>query len=91
MLSFLEIDWFLKPYLLEAADKIIEIFGSDIGLELRLETDPELPDYRRLFGYVWTTGEVDETLDRLDRFDEAYYLLLPQRVLEKLNFSVRYR
>jgi hypothetical protein len=79
----------LYPYIVESIEKIKAIFGSYIELELRLRIDPEIANAQTLYCYIWVTMTVDEALDKLDKFDDEYYLKLPEKIKDYLNYNVR--
>ena len=79
----------LYPYLVESVGKIKSIFGSNVELELRLMKDPEIANYQTLYCYIWVLMSVDEAMDKLDNFDDEYYLKLPNQIRDYLNYNVR--
>jgi hypothetical protein len=72
--GFLAAPPFLVPLLGEAHDKIGEYFGPHPKVVLEVVTDPEADDDRRLFVFNQTSPPPDETLDRLDRLDDDWWL-----------------
>ena len=81
----------LYPVLLESVEQIHSIFGQDVELQLRLVKDPEIPNYQILFCYIWVSMSVGEALEKLDAFEDAFYLALPNDVIDDLIYDVRCR
>jgi hypothetical protein len=79
----------LYPYIVESIEKIKAIFGANVELELRLRIDPEITNAQTLYCYIWVKMSVDEALDKLDKFDDEYYLKLPEQIKDYLNYNVR--
>ncbi|MDQ7026685.1 MAG: hypothetical protein Q9P01_07835 [Anaerolineae bacterium] len=90
-LLFINENPFLRKYLHQALSILEAIFGKDAILELRLIKDPEIANYQTLYCNIWVSVSIDEALDKLDAFDDEYYLKLPNDVTSYLNFNVRCR
>lgn len=52
-----------------------EVFGNDVSITLEVVNDPESVDAKQLFGYI-NTGSFspDEAFERLNAFDEVWFL-----------------
>jgi hypothetical protein len=75
---------FLVPLLVEAYDKIGEYFGPQPEVILEVVTDPEAIDDRQLVAFIQTGLDPTEVLNRLDRFDEGWWLDASHRSHGKL-------
>ena len=65
----------LVPILFEAAEVIPRYFGANAPLALDVFVDPEdETESRELFALVRVALDPEEVLDRLDRFDEEWWL-----------------
>jgi hypothetical protein len=56
---------------------------------LKVVTDPEIPDYRTLFAYIWTELDVDDALNLGEKLFDTWYFHLPATVRLKMNYSVK--
>ncbi len=74
VLSFLDEHAQVLPVLLEGRCHIARLFGVDASVELDVVIDPESDGYRQLFAYIVTSGEPGDVLERLNRFDEEWFL-----------------
>ena len=81
----------LYSVLLESVEQIHNIFGQDVELQLRFVKDPEIPNYQTLFCYIWVSMSVAEALEKLDVFEDEYYLQLPNDIIDDLIYDVRCR
>lgn len=71
---FLERCPFLIPLLLEAYGKIESYFGPYPRVFLKVVTDPETNGDRQLVVFIGTNLPPVEALNRLERFDEGWWL-----------------
>ena len=91
-----EIQAFLKtaPYLvdlLKAAYPFLQKqFGDNVQVALEVIDDPEVEDWRTLFGYILTSLPVDEALSRLNRFDEGWLAHQSDQVQAQLAFNLEF-
>jgi hypothetical protein len=59
----------------EAWPVLQEFFGSDISVALEVVNDPETTHTKQLFGYISAMSlSPDEAFERLNAFDEAWFL-----------------
>ncbi len=72
--GFLEAHSFLIPLLFEAHRQIEKYFGPYPQVFLEVVTDPEATDDRELAAFIRTNLPPDEALNRLERFDEGWWL-----------------
>ncbi len=86
---FLEKSGFLGDVLLEAFSQLQRIFGADMLVDLVLRSDPEEP-YQELFGYVHHQGSIEDSHDRLDTFDDEWFLDNLHRTKGLLNFNLAF-
>lgn len=89
VIRFLEEHLFLLPELLEVPGKIQAHFPN-APLSLQLVLDPEEPGLDHLTVGIGTTLSVDEAMDQLDHFDEAWLPVTEPDVLMKLNIDVEW-
>ncbi|MBC7250165.1 MAG: hypothetical protein H5T62_07760 [Anaerolineae bacterium] len=88
--SFLEECPFLIPLLLEAHYEIEQHFSpSQVFLEVI--TDPEETNSTQLLASIATGLDPDEALDRLERFDEEWWLDALAGARGKLCIDVEFR
>jgi hypothetical protein len=66
--------------LAEAPDQIVAAFEENPRLVLSLEVDPDEPDSPYLTVDIMTKRDVDDAFDRLQRFDESWWLDAIQHV-----------
>ena len=77
--------------LLQAYQKLNELFGPNPQIELTLVSDPEAIDVQQtLFGHIRTPLPVPEAIAKLDEFDETWFLDAMRYVDANLNFSLRF-
>lgn len=74
VLQFLSSHLFLVPLLIEARDKIADIFGHESRVVLEVITDPEAPADRELFAFVRTALPADKALQKLGQLDQDWWL-----------------
>ena len=60
--------------LAEAPDHIAASFEEKLRLILSSEVDPDEPDYPYLTVDIMTKRDADEAYDRLERFDQSWWL-----------------
>lgn len=77
--AFLAVHPRVVPLLLEALPRVAEVFGP--AARVALETQVEYSGARTLYAVVLVAGSDEELLERLDRFDRAWWLdhVDPQR------------
>jgi len=81
---------FLVPLLLEAYDTIADYFpGSPVFLDF--VADPEATEDDQLVAFIATDFSPDEALDRLDQFDDGWWLAALERAEGKLCIHVELR
>lgn len=86
---FLRVRPNLVDVLLEAQSQLECHFGANPQVVLEIVSDPE-GERDELFAYVRTCASVDDSLARLDRFDEEWFLDQIDRVNGQLNFDLEY-
>jgi hypothetical protein len=89
--GFLEAHPFLVPLLVEAHGKIDEYFGPQSDVVLEVVTDPEADDDRELFAFIQTHFPPEETLQKLDRLDQEWWLAASHRSKNKLCIHVEHQ
>ena len=90
VISFLKTCPFLVPLLLEAYGKIAEYFGPYPDVVLEVVSDQEAANDRELFILVRTNLAPGEALNRLERFDQEWWLDASDRARCMLNIDVEY-
>lgn len=89
-----EVDAFLTRYpfvvflLKESVDPLRRIFGDQIMLSVRVETDPEVEDGEYLVIAFRTTLPADQAQEQLDAFGTAWWLKNVPRAQGKLRFTL---
>ncbi|NOX63892.1 MAG: hypothetical protein GXP42_18400 [Chloroflexi bacterium] len=79
----------LTDLLSDSYEHLRDIFGSEPEFVLEVVRDPEAlhpEDY--LFVNIRTSMPVDEAIERLDRFDEIWYLDQIEKFGNLINFSL---
>ena len=89
VVRFLRLCPSLVDVLMEAQSQLECHFGADPQVVLEVVSDPE-GERDELFAYVRTSVSVGESLARLDRFDEEWFLDQLDRVNGQLNFDLEY-
>lgn len=89
VVRFLRVRPNLIDVLLEAQSQLECHFGANPQVVLEVVSDPE-GERDELSAYVRTSASVDESLARLDRFDEEWFLDQLDRVNGQLNFDLEY-
>lgn len=82
---------FLEQALEDSYHYINNLFGDDTEIVLKVVIDPEIPDSRILFAYIWTELDVDEALTLSDQLFDSWYLHLSPSVRLKLNYNIKFR
>lgn len=86
--SFLSAHPHLIEILFEAYPHLLEHLGPDLKVALKVVSDPEAEDSKRLFAYLLTSLPPEEALIRLDRLDEEWFLDQTDRVGDLFNFNL---
>ncbi|WP_413257917.1 hypothetical protein [Floridanema fluviatile] len=79
VLHFLEKHPFLISRLLSIPDNIRN-YISDFQLSLEVLADPEINDYLQLFISIYTQVDLKEAIDKLDQFEEEWWLQISYEV-----------
>ncbi len=88
--EFLEEHPHLGSLLLEAYNHIQEHFGPRPQVTLDVVIDPEATDDRILYLFIATPLPPENALEKLDRFDEEWWLSALDRAQGKLCVHVEY-
>ncbi len=83
---FLQEHDFLRPILLEAKDRIIPVFGSDVKLCLELEHDPE-EGWDELFIVIKSKCSAEEAIRLEKRVMDEWFLDRMMHTKGKLNVA----
>lgn len=67
---------------------IVQHFGPEPQVTLRVITDPEYPDWTQLFGFIHTTQSFDSALDTLDAMRLQWFRDRPNRDRHALTLTV---
>ena len=76
--------------LLEAVERIDQLFGASTMTKLDIVRDPESHNQGELYAFIQTNLAVDEALKRLRRFDEGWWLTALPYTECMLTFSLEY-
>jgi hypothetical protein len=87
--SFLNQYRFLVPLLLEASPKISKYFPGK-GASLQVIIDPEVEQDEQLMVIIIETSSPDEVYDRLERFDNEWWIGAVGRAKGKLCVDVEF-
>lgn len=88
---FLESNPSLTAFLVEAHEKIQEKFGSRPEVVLEVVRDPEVPGLVQMFAYIVTGLMPEEASNRLQRFDQEWFLREVSRAKGLVNFDLEFR
>lgn len=88
--EFLEEHPYLCPLLFEAYDRIQEHFGPRPQVTLEVVTDPEATDDRMLYAFIATRLPPEEALEKLDQFDEEWWLTALARTQGMLCIDIEF-
>jgi hypothetical protein len=78
----------LVDLLIEAYTPLTDFFGPDPQVSLSVVSDPEEAGLDELVGSIQTPLSPDEALERLDAFDEYWFLDQLNRTNGRLNFNL---
>src|SRR5574341_1543779 len=90
ILTFLNRHPQLSILLVEAFDRIHDLFGPNPTVELELVHDPDDDNWTQLFGFIWTDLPVEEALDRLHKLDKNWFLEIVNQTDGRLNFDLSF-
>lgn len=78
----------LIDLLFEAYPHLARCFGPNPQVALEVVQDPEVADWTQLVAYILTSLPVNQALDRLDRFDDEWFLDQVDQVDDLFNFNL---
>jgi len=87
---FLQIHPALIDLLLEASPYVERYFGPNPQVVLEVVRDPEVTGSEELFANICTSLPVEEALERLDQFDEKWFLAQLERTAGRFNFNLEF-
>jgi hypothetical protein len=88
--EFLAQNTFLNDLLVEAHDKIVEIFGEDADMHLELYEDPDFGSHQQLYAVIVTSLDTKEAIPLQERLDDTWWLDNLMRARGKFNIIVEY-
>lgn len=91
VLSFLGNHFHVAGLLTDAIEHIDTIFTETPDLVLRLDTDPEEPNFKQIVANIVTSLDPDEALEKLDQFDDSWWLLSSSKAKGKLSFNIAFK
>ena len=91
VLTFLHDHPEVVPPLLDAVEVVPRFFGPGTTLALEVYRDPEARDDRELFALIVTPLVVAPALERLQRFEDEWWLRVLPTANRKLMFGLEYR
>lgn len=86
--QFLQEHHVLVNFLIEAHPYVSKYFGDHPQIALELISDPEIDGSEQLFAYIVTSLPVAEALERLNNFDEEWFIEQFDRVDGLFNFNL---
>lgn len=89
ILNFLILNPYLTPLLGETADALKQYF-PDVRFALRRYVDPEISGYTRLVIEIPTKYSPKETLDRLDKFEDEWWIENEHKSKGNLTVNVEF-
>ena len=87
---FLRENNFLLDLLEEIPSKLKKIFGNKSKFALELLSEPDFPSSREIFVLVLTEEDAEQARNKMDKFDEKWWLKHLDRARCKLNVSLEY-
>jgi hypothetical protein len=87
---FLRENNFLLDLLEEIPAKLKKFFGGKSKLALELLSEPDFPSLREIFVLVLTEEGAEQARNKMDKFDEKWWLKHLDRAQCKLNVSLEY-
>jgi hypothetical protein len=88
--GYLEAHREVIPVLVEAYGRIQSRFGSGTPVVLRVISEPGNRQSSELFALISTSFPVDQALEAMRRFDEEWWLNVPEQQTGALNFDVEF-
>ena len=88
--EFLSENTFLLDLLEEIPSKLKKFFGSKAKFALELLTEPDFPSSREIFVLVLTAEKAEQARNKMNKFDEKWWLKHLDRARCKLNVSLEY-
>lgn len=80
----------LYEYLEQANINIKKIFGDSTNLLLKVDTDPEVPDYKKILIIIQTNLYPDEVYIKIKQLNSKWFLNLPFDILKRLSINVEF-
>ena len=74
--------------LIDVHNYIVQHFGPEPQVTLRVITDPEIPDWKQLFAFIHTTQSFDSALDTLDAMRLQWFRDHPNRDRNALTLTI---
>jgi len=90
VMKYLANNFFLFPFLQDVYEQIRSYFGKSGQPILEVVTDPEAIEDQELVIFIHTTLSADEAIERLEQFDEQWWLNAPVNIRKKLCIDVEF-
>ena len=87
---FLRDNTFLLDLLEEIPSKLRKFFGGKSKFAVELLSEPEFPSSREIFVLVLTEENAEQARNKMDKFDEKWWLKNLDKARCKLNVSLEY-
>ena len=81
----------LESFLASAWPALIRCFGEPVDIILEVMTYPDEEIYQELVGWIQSTDDVQEGLEKLERFEDEWFLDHLSEVDNKFNFNIETR
>jgi len=88
---FLLIHSHLIDVLFEAHPFLQKYFGPNPRVELEVISYPDEAAYDELVGWIQSTDDVSEGLDKLERFEEDWFLDRLDQIGNRFNFNIEFK
>lgn len=88
--QFVTTNRFLEPLLFEAREKIAEVFGPEFQVRLELSINPDPESDPKLYAFVLTPLDVEETIALREKFYESWWFANLSRAQWKFNIGTEY-
>jgi hypothetical protein len=87
--QFLRLNTYLYKVLIDAHIVLSNIFYHNAKITLKLMTDGENDNHQELIAHIHTELSAEDALEKLDEFDEQWFLDNMELIDDKLTFNVR--
>ena len=81
----------IENFLQVALPALSRCFGGPVNIVLEVMTYSEKGAYDELVGWIQSTDDVSEGLEKIDRFGDEWFLEQLSRVGNRFNFNIEFK